>query len=382
MRITQQPWQRFLFQETQGASAHLLSEPRTIYMGTDITAPSLHPGHLVPLLMLKAMQDAGHRIIVLLGGATSLIGDPTDRNSQRPLLTSADVSKNINTIKECVNMILGTQVLIVNNADWLSQIRWIDMIRQIGTKISVNKLIKTDTFAKRLESNLPLSFIEICYPLCQAYDFYHLHKEYGCTVQCGASDQWANILAGTNLVGGAFGITCPLLTDSNNRKLSKSTHNTAWLHPSLTTPLELWQYFKNLADHAAIQLIAMLDIQTTPNINDTKSALAEHLTGLIHGTTKAKQATAKANAMFAGDSDAFPVRILHKPSYRLYELVHQAGIVTTNTQGRQLVRQHAVKINNNTISDECAVITLPCTIVVNKHRYRLENQSQHQAQNR
>lgn len=368
------PWERFVFQETNGTSTHLKTGLRTIYLGTDITAPSLHPGHLVPLLFLKKLREAGHKIIIILGGTTSLIGDPTGRDSQRLALTPADIQQNIDRIRDCISLVLGPETLILNNADWLTDIKWIDMIREIGSKISVNKLIKTDTFECRLQNNQPLSFLEICYPLCQAYDFMHLNKQYGCTIQCGASDQWANILTGTHLIDGMFGITCPLLTDHQGRKISKTTHQTVWLHPSLNTAFELWQFFKNLPDHSAQQLLAMLPELSNEDINTSKTSLAEYLTALVHGNQEARKASQQAQAIFVtGNLDALPILTLPNNSYLLHELVSATKIAETKSKARQLIRQNAVKIDNQQVVNEATTINLPCTITIGKKGYRLQN---------
>jgi tyrosyl-tRNA synthetase len=338
-------------------------------MGTDITAKSLHAGHLVLLLMLKRLKDDGHRVVILLGGATSLIGDPTGRNKQRPMLSTEDIQNNIDGIKKSVRAVLGDDIFFVNNADWLSELRWIDMLRQLGPKVSINKLIKTDTFAQRLNNNENLSFLEICYPLCQAFDFVHLNREYECTVQCGGSDQWSNILAGAGLQEGLHGMTCPLLTDSKGRKISKSTTQEAWINPEISTAFELWQFFRNLPDDVILNM-HYVEFNRDAEINQQKAQVASYMTALVHGESATRKAEEQSAHIYAaGMTDALPERkvsagVLHK-------VLRELGLAQSGSAARALVRQGAVKIDGVVVNDECMCIDKECAVMTGKKGYKV-----------
>lgn len=308
-------WEKLIYQQTQGAVDHLKTGSRTIYMGTDITAPSLHQGHLIALLLLKALKDAGHKIIIVLGGSTSLIGDPTDKDSERPAISRAQISENIDKIRECVELILGKDVTILNNSDWLDKISWIDMIVKYGRKVSVNSLIKTETFHRRLAANKPLSFLELSYPLCQAYDFVFLKEHYDCTVQVGGSDQWSNILTGVHMGECLHAITCPLLLGSNGKKISKSEGKNEWLHPSMGSAFDLWQFFRNLDDET---INSMKYIETdTQDPNERKIQIATHMTSLVYGE-QAMEVQRQAEEIFSkGSIDHYPEFSLPQKKYSL-----------------------------------------------------------------
>ena len=361
MRCIPGDWERFIYNRTEGLVEHLNSGSRTIYMGTDITAKSLHAGHLILLLTLKQLKAGGHNIIIVLGGGTSLIGDPTGRNEQRPMLNPDQIARDIDGIKRCVSAVLGEGVRFVNNADWLSELKWIDVLRDLGPKVSVNKLIKTDTFARRLAEDQGLSFLEICYPLCQAFDFVHLNREYGCTIQCGGSDQWANILAGVRLQGGLFGMTCPLLTDREGRKISKSTITTynAWLNGSA---FDLWQFFRNLPD-GALAGMTYLDFDRSADINEQKIAVANCMTALVHGEAAAREACVQAAKIYAhGEIEALPVRDVRGD--QLHKALQVLGLANSGAEARRLVRQGAVKVDGVVVRDECVVVEKNCALMV------------------
>lgn len=356
-------WQRFVHNCTSGALEHLESGPRTIYMGTDITAKSLHAGHLILLLMLRQMKEAGHNIIIVLGGGTSLIGDPTGRNTQRPMLNTDQIAQDIEGIKQCVHAVLGDGVRFVNNADWLAELRWIDVLRELGPKVSINKLIKTDTFAQRLAEDQGLSFLEICYPLCQAFDFVHLNREYGCTVQCGGSDQWSNILAGARLQDGLFGVTCPLLTDSKGRKISKSTMHGAWINPDASA-FDLWQFFRNLPDET-LGGMTYLNFNRTADINTQKVQVANCMTALVHGEEAANAACKQATKIYRdGEIGALPECSV--AGGQLYSVLVASGFAKSGGEARRLVRQGAVKVDGVVATDECMVVGKDCSLLVGK----------------
>ena len=360
-----------IYQSTSGAIEHLESGSRVIYIGTDITAPALHPGHLITLLKLKLMQDAGHNIIIIFGGGTSLIGDPTDRNQERPLLSAEQIEQNITSIQECVRLVLGDKPKFLNNKDWLCKINFIDMLREVGRLISVNKLVKTDTFHNRLSKNQHLSFLEFAYPVCQAYDFLYLNKEYGCTVQCGGSDQWVNILAGASLKSGLFGITCSLLTDGSGKKISKSTNVNVCIHPKMTTAFDFWQFFRNLPDYTAQQINTWFALSGATDINEIKVDIANYMTTLIHGPNASANAYNQSVKIYeAGDLSSLPLFTLDVPT-QLHDVIRILGLAKSGSDARQLIRQGGVLLNSQICNDECKIISISCAIQVRKKGYQI-----------
>ena len=253
-----------------------LERPCTFYVGFDPTAPSLHTGHLIPLALAAHLARDGHHPVLLAGGGTGLIGDPTDRAETRALLSAERVAENTRAVRRQVERLFENQdVAVVDNAEWLTELRYLEFLRDIGRYFSVNEILATETYRARLESGQGLNFVEINYRLLQAYDFLHLFREHGCTLQIGGSDQWANILAGVDLIRRiegeeAFGLVTPLLTTSTGQKMGKTASGALWLDPGLTSPFDFFQYWVNLEDASVERTLALL----TPLPMDEVRALA------------------------------------------------------------------------------------------------------------
>jgi len=363
---------RMIYQSTAGAAEHLQTGSRTIYFGADITAPALHPGNMIGLLVLRELQKQGHQIILLLGGGTTLIGDPTGRTEERPLLSQETIKKNIVGIEKSMRLVLGDGARVVNNEDWLCKISWMEMLREVGTKMSINKLVKTDTFQKRLDNNHHLSFLEFSYPICQAYDFLYLNTHYGCTMQCGGSDQWANILAGVGLADGLFGITVPLLTDANGNKISKSTYgDAAWINPDLTSAFDLWQWYRNLPDSAAAQLNQWFLISESTEINVIKADIANYMTAIIHGEREANLAAEKSQKIFTEGAVAEFPEVAVEDHLQLFEILATVNFAQSNSEARRLIRQGSVVVNGAICTEECMIPSKPAIIQVGKKGRKL-----------
>ncbi|MCY4111679.1 MAG: tyrosine--tRNA ligase, partial [Chloroflexi bacterium] len=305
-----------------------LDQPLTFYVGFDPTATSLTAGHLVTLMMAHHLEQAGHRPILIAGGGTGMIGDPSDRLDTRALLTHEDVAANVAAIRTQLERFVDLSdgdALVLNNADWLAELGYLEFLRDIGRHFSVNEMLATDTYRNRLEAGENLNFIELNYRLLQAYDFLHLYREHGCTLQIAGSDQWSNILAGVDLIRRvertqAFGLVAPLLTTAEGEKMGKTAAGAVWLDPDRTPPFDFYQFWINLADALVPQALGMLttlpmsevaalrDLRG-PDIRRAKQALAHNVTTTVHGHEAADAARETARSLFAdatGDAEAVP----------------------------------------------------------------------------
>jgi tyrosyl-tRNA synthetase len=335
----------------------------TLYQGFDPTAQSLHTGNLVGIMALAHLQEAGHRPIAVVGGGTGMIGDPTDRSSERPMLALEEIQRNLAGIRRQFSRYLdlsGGRALMVNNADWLLDLKWIEFLRDVGRHFTVNQLMQHGTYWERFEAG-SFSFIELNYALVQAYDFLHLYREYGCILQIGGNDQWFNILAGRDLIrraegGEAFALTTPLITTSSGQKMSKSAGNAPWLDPELTSPYEYYQYWRNTEDEDVgrfmrmftflpLEEIAEYERLSGADVNRAKEVLAFEATKITHGEEAARHAQETAHARFGGSgSDLGPTFVVTQPT-GLVELAVQTGLAESNNDAKRQIRAGGIRLD-------------------------------------
>ena len=365
------------------ALADPAGHPITVYQGFDPTASSLHIGNLLGIMMLAHMQRHGHRPVALIGGGTGMIGDPTDKSSQRPILTLEQIQENIKGQRPQFARYLDFEggrfgdnpaALMVNNADWLTPIRYIEFLRDIGKHFTVNQLLSHSTYRDRLD-NGSLNFIEINYVLLQAYDFLHQFREIGCTLQIGGSDQWFNILAGVDLVrrvegGQAFALVVPLLTTASGEKMGKTaTGERVWLDPAQTSPYNFYQYWVNVEDSMVEQLlkfytflpldeIAALAALEGAELRRAKEVLAFEATKLSHGEDAARTAQAAARALFSGEGDlgeGVPTTTIPQADLAagipLIDLLVATGLAKSKGEARRLISQGGAAVNGATVTD-------------------------------
>ncbi len=351
----------------------------SVYVGIDPTADSLHIGHFFSLLMLRKFQQAGHRVIVLLGGATAMIGDPSGRNDMRDMVSKTFVEDNYEkikaTIEKAVNLKGENPAIIVNNADWIRGYDYVDFMRDIGQHFNVAHMLASDSCQSRMKAG-GLTFFEMGYMLIQAYDFVRLNRDYGCRLEIGGSDQWGNIIAGVelgrklNFLEGknpeAFqGLTSPLLTDANGKKMGKTSKGTLWISKEKTSPYEFYQYFVNVDDRDVLKLLKLftnyeiseLEDLVQKDIISAKKLMAYEVTKLIHGEEDAKEAQTASEALFGGGADFSNAPTIQlskdelKVGKRLLEVALSAKLIPSISEGRRLVSQNAISLNDNKISD-------------------------------
>ena len=350
------------------------SGPVTLYQGFDPTATSLHTGNLVGIMALAHLQEAGHRPIAVIGGGTGMIGDPSERATERPMLSVAQIQHNLGGIRQQFARYLDLtsgRALMVNNADWLLQLKWIEFLRDVGRHFTVNQLMQHGTYRERFEGG-SFSFIELNYALVQAYDFLHLYREYGCILQIGGNDQWFNILAGRDLIrraegGEAFAMTTPLVTTTSGEKLGKTAGNAVWLDPSLTSPYDYYQYWRNSEDadvgrcmrmftFLPEQVIAEYERLAGAELNRAKEVLAFEATRITHGEAQARTAEETAHARFGGANgrDLGPGYVVRAP-IGLVELAVAVGLADSNNEAKRLIRQGGIKLGGETQATERSV---------------------------
>jgi tyrosyl-tRNA synthetase len=348
--------------------------PVTLYQGFDPTAASLHTGNLVGIMALAHLQEAGHRPIAIIGGGTGMIGDPSDRAAERPMLSVEEIERNLAGIREQFGRYIdlsGGRALMVNNADWLLDLKWIEFLRDVGRYFSVNQLMQHGTYWERFQAG-SFSFIELNYALVQAYDFLHLYREYGCILQIGGNDQWFNILAGRDLIrraeaGEAFALTTPLVTTSSGEKLGKTAGNAIWLDARLTSPYDYYQYWRNTEDadvgrfmrmftFLPLDAIAAYERLSGAELNQAKEVLAFEATRITHGDDAARKAQATAHARFGhGDGlDAGPSLVVLLPT-GLVELAVQAGLAESNNDAKRQIRQGGIRLDGEPQSTDRVV---------------------------
>lgn len=359
----------------KGSLSHMLSQPTTCYIGFDPTAKSLHVGSLLPIMSLVHMQNAGHRPVVLVGGGTALVGDPSGKTEMRRIMSREEINDNALGLKKQLSNFIdfsGDRALMVNNADWLTELRYVDFLRDIGRHFSVNRMLAAESYKMRMETGL--SFIEFNYMLLQAYDFWYLFKHYGCRLQMGGNDQWGNILAGADLVRRlesevVHGLTFPLLTTTSGIKMGKTHKGAVWLDGEMTSPYDYYQYWVNQDDGdikrflAIFTLLGMDEIKRLQKlegseIREAKKILAYEATRLCHGKENADQARAAAEGLFGrnkgGADESVPTYAIEPealetgvPAYILFE---NAGLCKTRGEARRLISQGGGYLNNRKIS--------------------------------
>lgn len=345
------------------------SESVPFYIGFDPTADSLHVGHFMQLMVMSYMQKAGHKPIVLIGGGTGKIGDPSGRSDMRQMMTDETIKHNCECFKKQMSKFFSFEgenaAVMVNNADWLDNLNYIKFIRDIGVHFSVNQMLTAECFKTRMEKGL--SFLEFNYMLMQAYDFLHLFEAYGCKLECGGDDQWSNILAGAVLIRrkkgqDAYAMTFQLLTTSEGKKMGKTQKGAVWLDENKTTPYEFYQYWRNTADadvekcmklltYMPLEEIEELCAHKDERINQAKMRLAYELTKIVHGEEKAELAQKQALAAFGGDSENMPSRTIKSDLVNVLDIMIAVGACKSKSEARNLIAGGGVKIDEEKIDD-------------------------------
>jgi tyrosyl-tRNA synthetase len=363
----------------------------TLYQGFDPTATSLHTGNLVGIMALAHMQRDGHRPIAIIGGGTGMIGDPTDRQAERPMLSVEDIQRNLAGIRQNFSRYLDfsdDRGLLINNADWLLDLKWIEFLRDVGRYFTVNQLMQHGTYWERFQAG-SFSFVELNYALVQAYDFLHLYRTYDCILQIGGNDQWFNILAGRDLIrrtdgGEAFALTTPLITTSSGQKMSKSAGNAAWLDPNLTSPYEFYQYWRNCEDadvgrwmrmftFMPLDEIAEYERRSGAELNEAKERLAFEATAITHGMEEARKAQETAHARFGGSgADLGPSHAVREPT-GVVELAVACGLAESNNEAKRLIRQGGIKLGGETVGTDYVVQPAELPKVLSRGRQRSVN---------
>jgi tyrosyl-tRNA synthetase len=362
----------YIEQEThEGLREWFEKEKVSFYIGFDPTADSLHVGHFVSMMVASHMQKAGHRPIILLGAGTAMVGDPSGKSDMRTMMTEDVINHNAECFKKQLSKFVSFEgensAIIVNNADWLLKLNYVNFIRDIGAYFSVNKMLTAECFKKRLEKGL--SFLEFNYMLMQSYDFLVLYKKYNCSLQLGGNDQWSNILAGADLIrrkeqATAFGLTFKLLTTTEGIKMGKTVKGALWLDPNKTTPYEFYQYFRNIADADVKNVMCLLtflpidEINRICNvegekINEAKRILAYEITKIVHGQEEAEKAQSGADALFgnSGDLENIPTTIINNLPIMITDLLVQTKLAPSKGQAKILIEQGGITVNDIKISD-------------------------------
>ena len=346
-------------------------EKISFYIGIDPTADSLHVGHFVSLMVASYMQKCGHRPIILVGGGTATIGDPSGKTDMRKMLSREEIDYNVSCIKKQVEKFVSFEgenaAIIVNNADWLLDLKFVDFVREIGSLFSVNKMLAAECYKQRLETGL--TFFEMSYMLMQSYDFLHLYNEYGCKLEIGGNDQWSNIIGGVDLIrkigkDDSFGLTFKLLTTKEGKKMGKTEKGALWLDPNKTSPYEFYQYWRNVEDESVktvFKMLTFLPIEKIneltslkdEKINEAKKVLAYEITKLVHGEVEAKKAEEASNALFSGQGslDNMPTINLESSDISLLDAIILTGIAPSKGQARTLITQGGISLNDEKISD-------------------------------
>ncbi|MDE6441258.1 MAG: tyrosine--tRNA ligase [Clostridia bacterium] len=337
------------------------------YIGFDPTADSLHVGHFMALCLMKRLQMAGNRPVVLVGGGTGHIGDPTGRTDMRSMMTAETINHNCECFKKQMERFIEfgeDKALFVNNADWLLKLNYVELLRDVGACFTVNNMLRAECYKQRMEKGL--SFLEFNYMIMQAYDFWHLNETYGCNMQFGGDDQWSNMLAGTELIRkksgkDAYAMTITLLLNSEGKKMGKTAKGAVWLDENRTSPYEFYQYWRNIDDADVMKCIKMLtfipieqiremDKWEDGRINEKKEILAYELTKLVHGEDKAKKAQSEARAAFGGGGD-LPEKQVKVETHIIIPVLVAAGICASNGEARRLIQQGGVTLNDGKVTD-------------------------------
>ena len=350
------------------------------YIGFDATADSLHVGHFMTLCLMKRLQMAGNKPIALVGGGTTMIGDPSGRTDMRQMMTPEQINHNCECFKKQMSKFIDfgeDKALLVNNADWLLDLNYVDLLREVGAQFSVNRMLTAECYKNRMERGL--SFLEFNYMIMQAYDFYHLYEKYGCQMQLGGNDQWSNMLAGTDLIRrklgeNAYAMTITLLLNSEGNKMGKTANGAVWLDPNKTTPFEFYQYWRNVADADVFKCMRMLTFLSLEEIeeiekwegnriNEAKEVLAFELTKLVHSEEEAIKAQESSRALFSGAAHAdMPTTEIEEADLTdgvidLISLLVKAELAPTRSEARRNIEQGGVTVDGEKVSDVKATFT-------------------------
>ena len=353
----------------------------TFYIGFDPTADSLHVGHFMALCLMKRLQMAGNRPVVLIGGGTGYVGDPSGRTDMRSMMTPETIQHNCDCFKKQMERFIEfgeDKAIMVNNADWLLKLNYVDVLREVGPCFSVNNMLRAECYKQRMEKGL--SFLEFNYMIMQSYDFYHLFQHYGCNMQFGGDDQWSNMLGGTELIRkklgkDAYAMTITLLLNSEGKKMGKTANGAVWLDPNKTSPFEFYQYWRNVGDQDVLKCIRMLtflpleqidemDSWQGEQLNKAKEILAYELTSLVHGKEEATKAQETARNLFSGavDSEHMPSTKLDASQLQdgqigLLNVLAAAKLVGSNREARQLIQQGGIAIDGEKVTDPALRLT-------------------------
>ncbi len=360
-------------------------EPLVAYIGFDCTAPSLHVGSLLPIMLLRVLQRSGHKPIVLMGGGTTRVGDPSGKDKSRQLLSDEDISKNMAGIQTIFAKYLTfgdgpTDAVMVNNADWLDTLEYIPFLRDIGRHFSVNRMLAFENVKLRLEREQPLTFLEFNYMILQAYDFLELNRRFGCRLQMGGSDQWGNIVNGVELTRrvdseGVFGLTSPLITTASGAKMGKTAEGAVWLNDDMLPAYDFWQYWRNTADsdvgrfmrlftELPLDEISRMEALEGQEVNEAKIVLANTVTALCHGEQKAEQAAATARKTFEDGSagEALPsIEIAHaelEQGIPAFDVLRRSGLAKSGGEARRLIKGGGARVNDQPVQNETAPISV------------------------
>lgn len=363
----------------------------TFYIGFDPTADSLHVGHFMALCLMKRLQMAGNKPIVLIGGGTAMIGDPSGKTDMRKMMTKETINHNVECFKKQMSHFIDfsdDKAIIVNNGDWLLDLNYVDVLRDVGACFSVNKMLTFECYKQRMERGL--TFLEFNYMIMQSYDFYRLFQDYGCNMQFGGDDQWANMLGGTELIRkklgkDAYAMTITLLLNSEGKKMGKTEKGAVWLDPEKTSPYEFYQYWRNVGDADVIKCLKMLTFVPIEEIeemekhmegaeyNKAKELLAYELTKLVHGKEEADKADAAAKAIFAGggNSDDMPSTTIAAADLTdgkigILTLLVKCGLCPSNGDARRLVTQNGIAVNGEKFTDPKGLVDLSEPVVIKK----------------
>jgi tyrosyl-tRNA synthetase len=355
-------------------------ESVTFYIGFDPTADSLHVGHFIQVMVMMHMQQAGHKPIALIGGGTAMVGDPSGRTDMRQMLTMEQIRINSESFKKQFSRFIDFgegKAIMVNNADWLLDLNYVEFLRDIGKHFSVNRMLAADCFKNRLEKGL--SFLEFNYMLMQSYDFLELYRRFNCKLQLGGNDQWSNIIYGVDLIrradnASSYGLTFKLLVNSEGNKMGKTQSGAVWLDPAKTTPYEFYQYWRNVDDRDVKNCMSLLTFMPMDEvnrlgslqgseINHAKEVLAYEVTRLIHGVEEADNAQAAARALFgnAAESGSIPTTEFDQSVFDkgidIINLLSKTGLISSNSDGRRLIQQGGITVNDVQVSDPMLVVT-------------------------
>ena len=370
--------------DAEGVDAYSASGVPTAYIGFDCTAKSLHVGSLVQIMNLRRLQQAGGKPIVLMGGGTTKVGDPTDKEKSRPILSVEEIAANMASIRKNFEPFLKfgsgpTDAIMIDNAEWLDRIKWIEFLRDYGKHFTINKMIAQETVKRRLDNEEPYTFLEFNYMLLQAYDFLELARTHNCRIQMGGSDQWGNIVNGIDLTRRiidvqVFGVTTPLITTASGGKMGKTAEGAVWLNADMRSPYDYWQFWRNTEDADVGRFMRLFtDLPESEisehekaqgaQINQAKKRLADVATAMLHGEEESKKAAAAAEAVFkgGGSAEGMPTVEIERSKlaagYPLADALVAAKLAESKSEARRSIQQNAVKLNGDAVTDEKLVLT-------------------------